>query len=115
MAEKKDSIRNLIEQGRRAGKLTSTEISDAMEESSRVIDAEQMEKLYEELLMDSEQDKMRKTAHDKIFVAPPMEIDLAKFYEQIQQLKEAAAHNDNSVVKLLEKMVPTYHPNRGMM
>ena len=73
------------------------------------------EKLYEELLMDSEQDKMRKTAHDKIFVAPPMEIDLAKFYEQIQQLKEAAAHNDNSVVKLLEKMVPTYHPNRGMM
>ena len=49
MAEKKDSIRNLIEQGRRAGKLTSTEISDAMEESSRVIDAEQMEKLYEEL------------------------------------------------------------------
>ena len=73
------------------------------------------EKLYEELLMDSEQDKMRKTAHDKIFVAPPMEIDLAKFYEQIQQLKEAAAHNDNSVVKLLEEMVPTYHPNRGMM
>lgn len=49
MAEKKDSIRNLIEQGHRAGKLTSTEISDAMEESSRVIDAEQMEKLYEEL------------------------------------------------------------------
>ena len=49
MAEKKDPIRNLIEQGRRAGKLTSTEISDAMEESSRVIDAEQMEKLYEEL------------------------------------------------------------------
>ena len=49
MAEKKDSIRNLIEQGRRAGKLTSIEISDAMEESSRVIDAEQMEKLYEEL------------------------------------------------------------------
>ena len=73
------------------------------------------EKLYEELLMDSEQDKMRKTAHDKIFVAPPMEIDLAKFYEQIQQLKEAAAHNDNSVVKLLEEMVPTYHPNRRMM
>ena len=49
MAEKKDSIRNLIEQGRRAGKLTSTEISDAMEESSRVFDAEQIEKLYYEL------------------------------------------------------------------
>ena len=31
MAEKKDPIRALIEQGRRAGKLTSTEIGDAME------------------------------------------------------------------------------------
>lgn len=34
------------------------------------------EKLYEELLMDSEQDKMAKTAHNKIFIAPPMQIDL---------------------------------------
>lgn len=49
MAEKKDPIRALIEQGRRAGKLTSTEIGDAMEESGRGVDVEQMEKLYEEL------------------------------------------------------------------
>ena len=49
MAEKKDSIRNLIEQGRRAGKLTSTEISDAMEEAGNVLEVEAMEKLYEEL------------------------------------------------------------------
>ena len=32
MAEKKDSIRTLIDNGRRIGKLTSSEISDAMEE-----------------------------------------------------------------------------------
>ena len=49
MAEMKDPIRALIEQGRRAGKLTSTEIGDAMEESGRGVDVEQMEKLYEEL------------------------------------------------------------------
>ena len=49
MAEKKDSIRSLIETGRRAGKLTNSEISDAMEESGHVLDVEQMEKLYEEL------------------------------------------------------------------
>ena len=49
MAEKKDPIRSLIENGRRNGKLTTTEIGDAMEESGHVLDVEQMEKLYEEL------------------------------------------------------------------
>ena len=49
MAEKKDPIHSLIETGRRNGKLTSTEIGDAMEESGHVLDVEQMEKLYEEL------------------------------------------------------------------
>ena len=49
MAEKKDPIRSLIESGRRNGKLTNTEIGDAMEESGHVLDVEQMEKLYEEL------------------------------------------------------------------
>ena len=49
MAEKKDPIRALIDNGRRAGKLTSSEISDAMEENGNVLDVEAMEKLYEEL------------------------------------------------------------------
>lgn len=49
MAEKKDPIRSLIESGRRNGKLTNSEIGDAMEESGHVLDVEQMEKLYEEL------------------------------------------------------------------
>ena len=49
MAEKKDPIRSLIENGRRNCKLTNTEIGDAMEESGHVLDVEQMEKLYEEL------------------------------------------------------------------
>ena len=46
------------------------------------------EKLYEELLMDAERDKMGKTAHNKIFIAPPMQIDLEKFYTNLQKLKE---------------------------
>ena len=49
MAEKKDPIRSLIENGRRNGKLTNTEIGDAMEESGDVLDVEQMEELCEEL------------------------------------------------------------------
>ena len=70
------------------------------------------EKLYEELLMDSEQDKMAKTAHNKIFIAPPMQIDLEKFYTDLQRLKESARHNSDEVVDVLQEMVPTYHPNR---
>lgn len=49
MAEKKDPIRSLIETGRRNGKLTNSEIGDAVEESGHGLDVEQMEKLYEEL------------------------------------------------------------------
>ena len=70
------------------------------------------EKLYEELLMDAEQDKMGKTAHNKIFIAPPMQIDLEKFYTDLQKLKDSAKHNDDAVVDILQEMVPTYHPNR---
>ena len=70
------------------------------------------EKLYEELLMDSEQDKMAKTAHNKIFIAPPMQIDLEKFYTDLQRLKDSARHNNDEVVDVLQEMVPTYHPNR---
>ena len=70
------------------------------------------EKLYEELLMDTEQDKMRKTAHNKIFIAPPMQIDLADFYNGLQALLVAAHHNDDAVVECLQHMVPSYHPNR---
>ena len=69
------------------------------------------EKLYEELLMDSEQDKMAKTAHNKIFIAPPMQIDLEKFYTDLQRLKDSARHNSDEVVDVLQEMVPTYHPN----
>ena len=49
MAEKKDSIHLLLDNGRRSGKLTNSEIADAMEESGHGLDVEQMEKLYEEL------------------------------------------------------------------
>ena len=70
------------------------------------------EKLYEELMMDSEQNKMAKTAHDKIFIAPPMQIDLARFYEQLQQLQDHLENKDDAVVEQLQCMVGSYHPNR---
>ena len=70
------------------------------------------EKLYEELMMDEEQDKMRRTQHNKIFVASPRNIDLAVFYEQLQDLIAASAHNDDGVVEQLARMIPTFTPTR---
>lgn len=73
------------------------------------------EKLYEELMMDTEADKMKRTDHNKIFVAPPLTIDLAVFYDSLKELERAAEHNDDGVVEHLQSMVPTYHPNRNML
>ena len=78
----------------------------------RVVGLRPGEKLYEELMMDEEQDKMRRTQHNKIFVASPRNIDLAQFYEQLQALEAAAAHNDEGVVKQLAAMIPTFTPTR---
>ena len=72
------------------------------------------EKLYEELMLDSEQDKMMSTAHNKIFIAPPMDIDLAHFYEELQNLHACAEHNDEAVVVGLQRIVGRYHPNRKL-
>ncbi len=70
------------------------------------------EKLYEELMMDEEQDKMRRTQHNKIFVASPRKIDLAQFYDQLRALAQAAEHNDEGVVQQLAQMIPTFTPTR---
>ena len=73
------------------------------------------EKLYEELMMDEEQDKMRRTEHNKIFVAPPRDIKLDVFYQQLQDLFQAAEHNDEKVVQQLQKMIPTFTPVREQL
>ena len=68
------------------------------------------EKLYEELLMDSERDKMTKTAHKKIFVANVDRVDDAQFARMMERLEAAAEHNDESAVEAVAEVVPTYHP-----
>ena len=55
---------------------------------------------------------MRRTQHNKIFVASPRQIDLAVFYQQLQDLAAAAEHNDDGVVKQLAAMIPTFTPTR---
>ena len=74
------------------------------------------EKLYEELLMDNERDRMTRTAHNKIFVAPPIPIEEAQFEAQLASLQEAAMNNDQErVVEALVDIVGPYKPNREMM
>ena len=68
------------------------------------------EKLYEELLMDSERNKMTKTAHKKIFVANVDRVDDAQFARMMERLEAAAEHNDESAVEAVSEVVPTYHP-----
>jgi len=74
------------------------------------------EKLYEELLMDSERDRMAHTAHNKIFVAPPIPIEEDVFESQLAALYDSAQVNDNeAVISALVDIVGTYTPNRDMM
>lgn len=73
------------------------------------------EKLYEELLMDTEKDAMRKTSHDKIFVAPSIPMDDRVLDRQLETLRIAAEHNDEAAVAALTEVVATYKPNRDML
>ena len=67
------------------------------------------EKLYEELLMGEE--GLQKTAHDKIFVAEPLDITIDDIKEKLGKLnvlleKENADLNDTR--NTIKEIVPTY-------
>ena len=68
------------------------------------------EKLYEELLMDSERDKMTKTAHKKIFVANVDKVTEEQYRRIVTTLEAAAANNDESAVEAVASVVPTFRP-----
>ena len=68
------------------------------------------EKLYEELLMDSERDKMTRTAHKKIFVANVDKVTEEQYRHIIETLEAAAGKNDESAVEAVADVVPTFHP-----
>ena len=71
------------------------------------------EKLYEELLMDSERDKMTRTAHKKIFVANVDKIDDAQYDHMMQVLQSVEDKNDERAVEAIAEIVPTYHPAKN--
>ncbi|MBR4132314.1 MAG: polysaccharide biosynthesis protein [Oscillospiraceae bacterium] len=69
------------------------------------------EKLFEELLLDEE--GIRSTANNLIFIGKPLEIDEPAFARQLVQLEEVCHQPDGDVRPLLQEIVPTYQPEKG--
>ncbi len=59
--------------------------------------------------MDSERDKMTRTAHKKIFVANVDKIDDAQYDHMMQVLQTVEDKNDERAVEAIAEIVPTYH------
>lgn len=65
------------------------------------------EKLYEEKLMAEE--GMQKTANKLIHIAKPIEINVEKFFEDIQRLYQLCYDNSENIRDAVVNMVDTYH------
>ncbi|MDE7278942.1 MAG: polysaccharide biosynthesis protein [Oscillospiraceae bacterium] len=67
------------------------------------------EKLYEEKLMAEE--GMKKTDNELIHIGKPVEFDVEEFLSELEKLARAGYDNDKDIVKVVEKLVPTFHPS----
>lgn len=65
------------------------------------------EKLYEEKLMAEE--GMQKTANKLIHIAKPIELDVDKFFKDIQELYRLSYDNSEHIREAVADMVDTYH------
>lgn len=67
------------------------------------------EKLYEELLMDEE--GLQDTENSMIHIGKPIELDEDKLFERLEYLKRIIDEEPDEIRKLIQEIVPTYHPN----
>ena len=68
------------------------------------------EKLYEEILLDKEKDKV--TKNEKIYVTTPENFDPSKIRKQIRELEHLAnGRNDAKIIQKIKEMVPNYTPD----
>ncbi len=66
------------------------------------------EKLYEEKLMAEE--GLKKTDNELIYIGKPIPFDVEEFLKQLEELAIASYENSSEIVRMVEKMVPTFHP-----
>lgn len=69
------------------------------------------EKLFEELLMDEE--GMRSTANKKIHIGKPIHFEEQVLLDTLEQMRVAAKENNSAaLLKLIKRLVPTYHADK---
>jgi len=66
------------------------------------------EKLYEEKLMAEE--GLKTTPNHLIHIGKPVPFDTATFLKQLEELMQASYENSGDICRMVEEMVPTYHP-----
>jgi len=67
------------------------------------------EKLFEEILLNTEEDKV--TKNDKIYITKPGDFDSAKIRKQIRELEKYANNfDDDKITDMIKRMVPSYKP-----
>ncbi|MCR4837327.1 MAG: polysaccharide biosynthesis protein [Eubacterium sp.] len=69
------------------------------------------EKLYEEMLMKEE--GLQETANKLIHIGKPIEMDEAKFMEDLKELGEYVITEPFDIRDFVQRMVPTYHPQQA--
>ena len=67
-----------------------------------------MQQEWKELLMAEE--GMQETPNKLIHIGKPIEMDDVAFKKKLRQLDEAAYQETDRMKKLVEEVVPTYHP-----
>lgn len=65
------------------------------------------EKLYEELLLDSE-GGCRKTSHELIYIGNPIKFREDTFLKEIEDLRKVAGVDNVKMLEIVHKLVPTY-------
>jgi len=65
------------------------------------------EKLYEELLLDSE-GGCQKTSHELIYIGTPIPFNEGTFLNEIERLREVAGFNNVKMMEIVHQLVPTY-------
>ena len=69
------------------------------------------EKLYEEMLMKEE--GMQETENKLIHIGKPIEMDEEKFMEELKELGEYVITEPYDIRDVVQRMVPTYHPQKA--